>query len=89
MHIDLTIPDFLLRSKWTKKDHERNRRLWDEAISKATRLLRERQEEERRFREIERTQRKLASLNKRRIPGSVSDKIAASLERKLAKLGRA
>ncbi len=89
MHIDLTIPDFLLRSKWTKKDHERNRRLWDEAISKAARLLRERQEEERRFREIERTQRKLASLNKRRIPGSVADKIAASLERKLVKLGRA
>lgn len=89
MHIDLTIPDFLLRSKWTKRDHARAAKLWDKVITEQRERDRARREEELRLRDIERTERKLASLNKRRIPGSVADKIAASLERKLVKLGRA
>jgi hypothetical protein len=84
--IDLTIPDFLLRSKWTKRDHDRAARLWDKRLAEQAARLRAQREAQDRAKLIERTEAKLRSLNKRRIPGSVSDKIAASLERKLAKL---
>jgi hypothetical protein len=85
--IDLSIPDFLLRSNWTKAQHKRATKLWDETISAQIKRQREQREASDRAKLIERTQRKLASLNKRRIPGSISDKIAASLERKLQRLG--
>jgi anti-sigma-K factor RskA len=84
--IDLSIPDFLLRANWTKAQHKRAAKLWDERITAQIKRQRELREASDRAKMIERTERKLASLNKRRAPGTVSDKIAASLERKLQRL---
>ena len=82
---ELVIPDFLNRKinpHLTMTREERRRMEEKERADIAAERERQRLE-----RELSRTKRKLELMRRRPIePGSVSEKIAASLERKLARL---
>lgn len=80
------IPPFLRRSAWTAEQKQKADKLWDQVIAEAQEKLEQERAVKKRKEEIRNIRRELSKLNRSRVPGSVSDKIAKSLERKLAKL---
>lgn len=84
---DLNLPAFLDRSTWSPERIARNNELWDARIAEQRERDAKAAQELSRKREIEKIERRLASMARRDIdPESVSAKIAASLETKLARL---